>query len=126
AADSRGGRAAAAIRAALEDLKGSLAAALDAVARSENAGIDMTDAKLPLNDASTQLILTRNLVHSLSLREVQSAATEGIGFSRRAADLGGAGLAEIAYRRRGLVLALAVIAVLLAGLYLKTRTTPGP
>jgi len=123
---SKGGIAARDIRAALEDLKSSTAAAAELVARAENAGMDMSDAQLPLTDARTQLILARNLVHSLSLPEVQSAATEGIGLSRRAAGLGGAGLAEIAYRRRGLVAALAVIAVLLAGLYLKTRTIPGP
>jgi predicted CXXCH cytochrome family protein len=126
AADSRGGRPADAIRAALEDLKGSLAAAERVVARAEHAGIDMSDAKLPLNDATTQLILARNLVHSLSLREIQSATTEGVGLSRRAADLGQAGLAEIAFRQRGLVLALAVIGVLLLGLYLKVRALPGP
>lgn len=125
AADSRGGRAAAAIRAALEDLKGSLATAEEVVARAENAGIDMSDAKLPLNDATTQLILARNLVHSLSLREVQSAATEGVGLSRKAADLGRAGLAEIAFRRRGLAVALGVMGILVLGLYLKIKSLPG-
>jgi len=123
---SKGGIAAKAIRTALDDLKASMAAAAEIVARAEDAGMDMADAKLPLSDAQTQLILARNLVHSLSLREVRSAATEGAGLSRKATDLGRAGLAEIAFRRRGLVLALAVIAVLLAGLYLKTRATPGP
>jgi hypothetical protein len=106
----------------LEDLKSSMASASEVVARAENAGMDMTDAKLPLSDAQTQLIMARNLVHSLSLREVQTAATEGVGLSQRAADLGRAGLAEIDFRRRGLVLALAVLFVLALGLYLKVRS----
>lgn len=126
AGGSRAGLVAGTIRTALEDLKTSMASAAEIVARAENAGLDMTDAKLPLSDAKTQLILARNLVHGLSLTEVQSAATEGIGFSRKAADLGRAGLAEIAFRRRGLLVALGVMTVLLVGLYLKTRTTPGP
>jgi predicted CXXCH cytochrome family protein len=125
-ADTRGGQTAAAIRKALEDLKGSLATAEEIVSRAEHAGIDMTDAKLPINDATTQLIIARNLVHSLSLREVQSAATEGVGLTRRAAEMGRAGLAEVTYRRWGLVLALIVIAVLLAGLHLKAKALPGP
>lgn len=123
---TRGGQAAAAIRKGLEDLKASLATAEEIISRAERAGVDMTDAKLPINDATTQLIIARNLVHSLSLREVQSAAAEGVGFTRRAAEMGRAGLAEVAFRRRGLVLFLAVIAVLLAGLYLKVKALPGP
>ena len=119
---SKGGTAAKTIRTALEDLKSSMASASEVVARAENAGMDMTDAKLPLSDAQTQLILARNLVHSLSLREVQTAATEGVGLSQRAADLGRAGLAEIDFRRRGLVFALAVLLVLALGLYLKVRS----
>ncbi len=125
-ADSKGGVAAKIIRTALEDLKQSTAAAGELVARAENAGMDMSDAKLPLSDARTQLILARNLVHGLSPREVQSATSEGVGLSLKAADLGRAGLAEIGFRQRGLVVALAVIAVLSLALYLKTRTTPGP
>ncbi|MDR7522265.1 MAG: cytochrome c3 family protein [Armatimonadota bacterium] len=123
---SKGAAAATAIRSALEDLKQALQAATQVVALAEHAGMDMTDAKLPLNDAQTQLILARNLVHSLSLREVQSAATEGVGLARRAADLGLAALDEIAFRRRGLVVALVVIAVLVLGLYLKSRTLGVP
>jgi len=123
---SKGAASARAIRTALEDLKTSMASAADVVARAENAGMDMTDAKLPLSDAQTQLILARNLVHSLSLREVQSAATEGVGLSQRAADFGRAALAEIAFRRRGLIFALAVLVILALGLYLKIRAMPGP
>lgn len=121
---SKGLTAARGIRAALEDLKASMVEASGIAARAENAGMDMTEAKLPLTDAQTQLILARNLVHSLSLREIQTAASEGIGLSRRAADAGRAALAEIAFRRRGLVVALAMLAVLGVGLYLKVRTQP--
>jgi len=123
---SKGAATATAIRTALDDLKTSMGAATEVVARAENAGMDMTDAKLPLSDAQTQLILGRNLVHSLSLREVQSAATEGIGLSQKAADLGRAGLAEIAFRRRGFAFALAGLMILALGLYLKIRAMPGP
>jgi len=125
-AESPGGAAAAAMRRALEDLKDSIAAATDLVARAENLGVDMNDAKLPLSDAQTQLTLARNLVHSLSLREVQTAVTSGTGLARRAEDLGRAGLAEIEFRRRGLLVALAIMAALLAGLWLRVRSLAGP
>ncbi len=125
AEDTRGGKAAKTIRTALEDLKSSMAGASAVVARAEDAGMDMTDAKLPLNNAQTQLILARNLVHSLSLQEVQSVAAEGIGLSQEAASLGRAGLAEIAFRRRGLAVALAVLVVLAVGVYLKIKDLPG-
>jgi predicted CXXCH cytochrome family protein len=125
-AASPGGLAAAAMRKALDELKDSIATAAAVVARAENLGVELTDAKLPLSDAQTQLTLARNLVHSLSLREVQTAVASGVGLSRRAEDLGRAGLAEIEFRRRGLLAALAVIAVLLAGLWLRVRSLPGP
>ncbi len=125
AEDTAGGKAAKTIRTALEDLKSTMSGATAVVARAENAGMDMTDAKLPLSNAQTQLILARNLVHSLSLREVQTAASEGIGLSQEAASLGRAGLAEIDFRRRGLAVALAVLVVLVLGLYLKIRMLPG-
>lgn len=124
-ADSKGGVAARTMRAALDDLKQSMGEAQTLVARAENLGVDMSDAKLPLSDAHTQLTLARNLVHSLSLRDVQSSVTEGVGLARRAADLGRAGMAEVAFRRRGLVLALGVMAVVMLGLYLKMRALPG-
>jgi hypothetical protein len=124
--DTAGGRTARTIRGSLEDLKGSISNASTVVAAAENAGMDMTDARLPLSDAQTQLILARNLVHSLSLREVQTAVTEGAGLSEKAADLGRAALAEIAFRRRGLGAALAALLILGLGLYFKIRTLPGP
>lgn len=126
AAGSAGARAAEAIRKALDDLISSITGAEEIVAHAEQAGMDMSDAKLPLSDAQTQLILARNLVHSLSLREVQSAATEGVSLSRRAAEIGRAALAEIEFRRRGLVAALGVMVVLLAALYLKLRSLSEP
>ncbi|MDR7543872.1 MAG: cytochrome c3 family protein, partial [Armatimonadota bacterium] len=125
-AGSPGGIAAATMRRTLEDLKSSIAVAAGVVGRAEHLGVDMTDAKLPLADAQTQLTLARNLVHSLSLREMQTAVASGAGLARRAEDLGRAGLAEIGFRRRGLVAALAVIAVLLAGLWLRIRSLPRP
>jgi predicted CXXCH cytochrome family protein len=125
-AESPGGQAAGIMRQSLEDLKSSIKTAGAVVSRAENLGVDMTDAKLPLSDAQTQLTLARNLVHSLSLRELQTAVTVGAGLSRKAEDLGLAGLGEIEYRRRGLVVALAILAVLLAGLVLKLRALPGP
>jgi predicted CXXCH cytochrome family protein len=121
---SKGAGTATAIRSALEDLKAAITDASAVVASAENAGVDMTDAKLPLSDAQTQLILARNLVHSLSLREVQTAAAQGAGLTSRAVSLGRAGLAEIEFRRRGLGLALFVIAILALGLYLKIKTLP--
>jgi predicted CXXCH cytochrome family protein len=124
--DSRGGQTAATVRAALEELKGGLEEAASVIARAESAGVDMSEARLPLSDAQTQLILARNLVHSLSVREVQTAATHGLGLTSRAAALGQAGLKEIEFRRRGLVAALLALALIAAGLYLKIRGLPGP
>ncbi|MDR7483969.1 MAG: hypothetical protein QN187_01420 [Armatimonadota bacterium] len=49
-----------------------------------------------------------------------------MGLARRAADLGLAALDEIAFRRWGLVVALVVIAVLMLGLYLKSRALGVP
>ncbi|MDR7418735.1 MAG: cytochrome c3 family protein [Armatimonadota bacterium] len=123
-AESQGGQAAATMRQSLEALKGSIRTAESVVATAENLGIDMIEAKLPLSDARTQLTLARNLVHSLSLREVQTAVTVGAGLSRKAEDFGHAGLAEIEYRRRGLGVTLAILAVLLIGLILKVRAVP--
>ncbi len=126
APDSRGGEAARAMRAALEELSQGLEETAGIVGRAETAGVDMSEARLPLIDAQTQLILARNLVHSLSVREVQTAATQGLGLAGRAATLGQAGLAEIEFRRRGLVVALLALAVVAVGLYLKIRSLPGP
>jgi hypothetical protein len=69
------------------------------------------------------------LVHGFSVAEDSAfveAYDEGMAHAREALETGHRAVDELAYRRRGLIVALAIIVVLLVGLALKIRQLGRP
>ena len=112
---------AAAMRTRLERVKAGIAEAQGLLARADRAGMDVTDSNLDLDEARTQLIIARAATHAASLPAVESPTQAGIAAAGRALAVGQAAIAEIAFRRRGLGVALVVIGFVALTLWLKLR-----
>ncbi len=120
-AGSSGLAAAEQMRAALEAVKTAMAQAEAVLNRASNAGMDVTDARLDVDEANTQLIRARAVTHTASVQEVNARTAEGITAAGRARAAGEAALAELIFRRRGLGVFIAVIAFVAVLLWLKLR-----
>lgn len=109
------------IRGQLERVKAVIAASEALLARAANAGMDVTDAGVDMDEARTQLILSRAVTHTASPPEIEKTAASGVAAAERAQAIGKAALAELAFRRRGLVVSLGVIIFVAVALWLKIR-----
>lgn len=118
---SAGLRAAAAIHGSLRGLESQIEAASASLARAEDAGVEVSDAKLAVQDAKTRLILARNTVHTADPPKVATVTRDGLAFAGRASAAGRAALAEVQFRRRGLAVSLGIIVLVAVVLYLRIR-----
>lgn len=118
---SKGLAAAQAMRASLEALKSRLEEAQALVSQAANAGVEMSEARLTLQEAQTRLIQARNVIHSFSPKQVEAVITEGLKFAEKGVAAGKAGLAEVRFRRRGLSIALVILVGTAILLFLKVR-----
>lgn len=125
-AGSEGLAAAGQMRASLEQVKTVIADAESMLERASRAGMDVTDARLDIDAARTQLIMARAVTHASSVSDVQNAITPGIDAAGRAHKVGEAALAELGFRRRGLTVAVAIIAFVAVALWLKLRELERP
>jgi len=119
--DSTGGQAAARIRAQLERLKMAMAGAETLLGQAARAGMDVIEAGVDLDEARTQLILSRAVTHTASPAEVGKPVAAGMAAAERARAFGQAAIAELAFRRRGLAVSLAVIVFVAVTVVLKIR-----
>ena len=110
------------IRAALDSLNGAYRAAEEIVVRAERAGMEVGEALFELNEVAGHLTKTRTNVHSFDPEKVAALSSEGIELAIKVQEMGEAALGELRYRRKGLILSLAVIALLGAALFVKIRT----
>jgi len=120
-AGSAGAQTAAEIRDRLERVKSVIAGAEGLLARAATAGMDVTDAQLDLNEARTQLILSRAVTHAASVAAVDQTARAGAAAAAKARAFGEAAMAELAFRRRGLLVAIGIIVFVAVTLWLKIR-----
>ena len=109
------------IRARLERIKTIIAEAEALLARAARAGMDVSETKLELDEARTQLIIARAATHAASPAAVEPSTQAGVAAAGRAMAAGEAAIAELAFRRRGLGVALVVIAFVAVTLWLKLR-----
>src|SRR3970282_2635148 len=91
----------------LEEVKGAIGEAEAVLKRASSAGMDVTDARLDLDEATSQLIRARAVTHTANPPEVRKVTAVGIIAAGRARAAGEAALAELIFRRRGLGLARA-------------------
>jgi cytochrome b6 len=111
------------IRAAIDRYVKSLDEARAVLDRAARAGMEVSEAQFSLKkEGVSGLVETRALIHSFDADRLVARAEEGVAAAAGARRAGEEALAEMRYRRRGLAVSLALIGLLLAGLYLKLRS----
>ena len=119
--DDKGAAAADAMRAAIDRLKGGIDRADAAIARVRDAGMEVAAQQLALADARSRLTLARTEIHTFEPARVEPAVADGLNIVDSVNLAVARARAELQYRRRGLVLSLAAILLLVAALALKIR-----
>lgn len=105
-----------AMRKQIDGLRTTLASAEAIVKKSEEAGMEMSEARLQLTAGNDQYVKSRVQVHSLFLASVEAPVKMGQASAQQAYQMGVAALRERDVRRTGLLVSLAAIGVTLAGL----------
>ena len=119
--DDTGAVGAEQMRAGIERLKAAVERSGALLARIRNAGIEVSDDELALREAATKLTLARTEMHAAKPAAVDAVLDEG---GKIVADVDRSaqrGLAELAFRRRGLAFSLGAILLVVVGLTLKLR-----
>jgi predicted CXXCH cytochrome family protein len=116
-----GATAAAAISGALAHATGAISAAQSRVGRVQRAGMLMDDADVKLEDAHQSLVLAQVEIHTVNPARVEAETKAVLAASAAAETLATKAEAEIRYRRTGLFISLAVIALAMVALILKVR-----
>jgi hypothetical protein len=83
--------------------------------------VEVSEPKFRLTEASTSLIMARNLIHSFSLVEIEENISEGEKVVAEVTEAGEAALKEAKFRKTGLIIATLFIFLLSIALYLKIR-----
>jgi len=110
----------------LGNLKTTIADARVVVDQAARAGMEVSEADLALIDANQTLVESRNLVHAFAAAPVEEKVAEGLEIASSARDMGVAALEELDYRRRGLMVSVFFILLLVIGLYLKIKQIEEP
>jgi predicted CXXCH cytochrome family protein len=92
---------------------------------AERAGMEVSKPKFDLAEAADALTQARVLVHSANPDEVEKALGPGEEVATKSYQAGVAAFAELAYRRKGLIISLIFILFLASLVYLKIRQIEG-
>jgi predicted CXXCH cytochrome family protein len=125
-AEDGGGKVAAGARALVDSLGGEIARARAILAQAEHAGMEVSQAQFDLNGATDALIKARASVHAFSLDAVKKEVEPGLAIGAKAHARGVRALEELGFRRRGLVVSVAIILALIGGIVLKIRQLERP
>jgi hypothetical protein len=120
-ADDKGGKAATEMRARIDALRTAHDKAQAILLKAEHAGMEVSQATFDLNAAGGALVKARTAVHAFSVDAVAKEAEPGLAVSGKAFARGVRALEELAFRRKGLVVSVAIILALIVGLVLKIR-----
>ncbi|HLA11257.1 MAG TPA: cytochrome c3 family protein [Pyrinomonadaceae bacterium] len=109
------------MRARLDELQAGIGRSIEILDRAERAGMEVSRPKFDLREATDALTHARVLIHTSSTAEVDKLAVPGLEVAAKTYQAGIGALAELSFRRKGLVVSLFFI-IFLAGLvYLKIR-----
>jgi predicted CXXCH cytochrome family protein len=89
--------------------------------RAESSGMEVSSARVSLGDAHADLIKARVDLHAFNEADLSKDTDAGSAIAQKAYEAGVAALRERDFRRKGLGVALILIAVSITGLYLKIR-----
>ncbi len=120
-AESQGGKAAIAMRQAIDSLRNEHDKAHSKLLEAERAGMEVSQAQFQLNIAMDALVKGRTAVHSFSVDAVTKEVEVGLSVSSKAYAQGVEALDELQFRRKGLAVSVAIILILIVGLVIKIR-----
>jgi predicted CXXCH cytochrome family protein len=123
---SAGYKTAAAFKASLDAYQGRFDKDLGTLEVAERKGVEVSEALFKLQAARTVLVSAKNLVHSLSTDEVGKKLAESDAVLDDVEKAGAAALDEAKFRRRGLIVVTAFLALFGIALYVKIRTMRKP
>ena len=83
--------------------------------------MEVSRVKFDLNEAHNRLIDARVVIHGFSPDLLEAAVKPGTEIAEKAHEQGLQALGEASFRRKGLALALVVIALTIGAIYLKLR-----
>jgi predicted CXXCH cytochrome family protein len=118
---SRGFEVAAELRRKLDGFESGFREAEELLARAKRKGVEVSDAEYGLQDVNTLLISAKNLTHALDTAELDSAVTDGEKALAGVRETGEKALDEAMFRRRGLAVTTALLALFAVALALKIR-----
>jgi hypothetical protein len=114
-------QATASMKRGLGNLTGGIERATASLARAERLGMDVERPTYELAAASEALVRARVVVHAFSEKEFQKVIAEGTEVSSAVEKAALAKFAEYAYRRKGLVIASAMLLLFAGLLAMKAR-----
>ena len=109
------------IRAALDGLRGNVERAAEILTRAERAGMEVGQAKFELRGATDALLKARVAVHQVDPATVEALTVAGNKIAIKEYATGVRALDELAFRHRGLWIAVGIILLTITGLVLKIR-----
>jgi predicted CXXCH cytochrome family protein len=119
--DDPGYVAAGKMRASLDRFEHSIDQSAGLIGRVKNAGMEVGDEELALNEARTKLVLARTEMHAFDPGSLDQIVNDGAKMLIGVDQAGNRALAELAYRRRGLFISLAAILLFVIALAFKIR-----
>jgi len=123
---SSGAQTAGQIRTAMSNLTAATARSERILLAAARGGVEVRNARAELDEAVDAQIEMEALVHGFTTKGAfADKEKEASTHARAALDAGKKSLAELSYRRRGLIAALGVIFIVLGGLVMKIRQLGG-
>lgn len=119
------GEAAARMRDMIERLKVERARSDSLLERAEGAGLEVSQARFELEDATNAIVLARASTHSASEDSVRGRVEAGLQITSKAWERGQGAFRDLRIRRIGLVVSTLIIVVLIAGIVMKIREVEG-
>jgi hypothetical protein len=109
----------------LAQLEASIKDSDQVLAKAESSGMEVSEARLELDQARDSLTKARVSVHSFQLGPVEQDIQNGLKVSARTMQAGNKALGEREFRRKGLAISLIFILATVLGLYLLIRQIEG-
>jgi cytochrome c3-like protein/cytochrome c554/c'-like protein len=113
--------AASAMRTRIDELIAGIGHSKEILDRAERAGMEVSRPKFDLREATDALTHARVLIHTSSPQEVDKVVLPGLEVASKTYQAGVGALAELSFRRKGLVVSLFFILFLAGLVYLKIR-----
>jgi predicted CXXCH cytochrome family protein len=125
APDEPEGKAAVGMQQMIERLKVDLARSDSLLEHAEGAGLEVSQARFELQDATNAIVLARAGTHSASLDSVKARVDQGLEITSLAWQRGKGAFRDLRIRRIGLAVSSLIILVLIAGIVMKIHEVEG-